>query len=83
MLAPDAVCALLIGDVRKNGRTVPLGLRTIECFLDVGFETEEIVVKPQHKDRSSEFYVGRHAGNLLLAHEYLVILRNEVPSKSV
>lgn len=76
-LRPDGVCAILIGDVRKRGKTVPLGLRTLDSFLAIGFEVDDIVVKTQHRDRSSEFYMGRSNGRLLLAHEYLFILRNK------
>lgn len=75
VLCTGGICAVLIGDVRKHGRTTPLGFRTLEDFLSVGFELDTIVVKTQHRDRSSEFYVSRSAGNLLMAHEYLFALK--------
>ncbi len=78
-LSADGICGVLIGDVRKSGKTVPLGLKTLEAFLAEGFALESIVVKMQHKDRSSEFYVRRSSNTLLLAHEYLFILRNVQP----
>ena len=72
-LSSTNVCALLIGDVRRNGHIIPLGTLTLRAFLDVGFELDEIIIKTQHRDRSSEFYFAS-AGGYLLAHEYLYIL---------
>lgn len=76
-LAPDGVCAVLIGDVKKKGITEPLGLRTLDCFLNEDFSLESIIVKKQHRDRSSEFYFRKDNTGLLMAHEYLFILRNK------
>lgn len=75
VLAPGGVCAILIGDVRRNGTTFPLGLKTLQTFLNASFSLEHIVVKTQHRDRSSEFYVNGRTRSLLMAHEYLFILR--------
>lgn len=75
MLSPDGVSAVLIGDVRKRGVLVPLGLMTMSSFLEEGFQIDDIIVKTQHRDRSSEFYARRNAGRLLMAHEYLFVLR--------
>ena len=73
-LTPDSVCAVLIGDVRRSGRIVPLGALTLYAFLGVGFQLDEIIVKTQHRDRSSEFYF-LSANGYLLAHEYLYIFK--------
>ncbi len=75
VLSDGGVCAVLIGDVRKHGKFVPLGYMTLQTFLAQGFEIESIVIKTQHKDRSSEFYMGHQQKMLLFAHEYLYILR--------
>lgn len=77
ILPVDGICALLIGDVCKNGKTIPLGFRALGIFEEEGFEISHIVVKIQHKDRSSEFYVGSTNTRLLLAHEYLLIMRRK------
>jgi hypothetical protein len=82
VLVPGGVLAVLIGDVRKNKKTVPLGLGTLNTFLTEGFEVEEIVVKSQHRDRSSEFYFKRHGDHLRFAHEYLFILRKSDDSQA-
>lgn len=77
VLCGGGVCAVLIGDVRKHGRTTPLGFRTLDSFLSVGFRLDTIVVKTQHRDRSSEFYVNHKVGDLLMAHEYLFLLKKQ------
>ena len=73
-LAADNVCAVLMGDVRRNGRVIPLGAWTLDAFLGVGFQLREVIVKTQNRDRSSEFYYSSPNG-YLLAHEYLYILK--------
>ena len=75
LLKPDGLCALLMGDVRKDGRLVPLGQETMDQFKKAKFELQDIIIKVQHRDRSSEFYVRSDSGRMLLAHEYLFILR--------
>ena len=74
MLAPSGVLAVLIGDVPKKGRTVFLGKRTLDCLLEEGFELKDLIIKSQHRDRSSEFYFGKQTSGLLMAHEYLFVL---------
>ena len=76
VLRPHGVCALLIGDACRRGRTIPLGFNMLGVFQNEGFDINHIVVKTQHKDRSSEFYVRTGYRGLLLAHEYLLIMRS-------
>ena len=73
-LKPGGICAVLMGDVRKAGHLIPLGYQTLIQFLKAPFELQDIIVKAQHRDRSSEFYV-RNDKQLLLSHEYLFILK--------
>jgi len=70
-------CVILIGDVRKNGKIIPLGFKLMERFLRENFELEEIIIKHQHKDESTEFYSGKKFLNYyyLIAHEYLFIFK--------
>ena len=75
VLKPDGCCALLMGDVRKDGRLVPLGYETMGQFVKAKFELQDIIIKVQHRDRSTEFYVRSDSGRILLSHEYLFILR--------
>jgi DNA modification methylase len=37
VLKQGKVCAVMIGDLRKYGKVVPLGFRVMECFLKAGF----------------------------------------------
>ena len=73
-LSPQNACAVLVGDVRRDGHIVPLGARVLDTFLSVGYQLQEIVIKTQHRDRSSEFYISS-ADVYLLAHEYLYIFK--------
>jgi len=75
-LASDAVCAVLIGDVRRAGDLEPLGFRTMNEFVGEGFALENIIVKLQHRDRSSEFYFHHPGTSLLMTHEYLFVFKN-------
>ncbi len=74
VLEAGGFCAVLMGDVRKEGRLVPLGYETLNQFVKAKFELRDIIVKVQHRDRSSEFYA-RSNKQLLLSHEYLFIMR--------
>ena len=80
-LASENYCAVLIGDVRKNGSIVPLGARVLDVFLNVGFQLDDIIIKTQNRDRSSEFYLSSTKHHLL-AHEYLYILKWPHPEKT-
>ena len=80
-LKPDGFCAVLMGDVRKAGRLIPLAHETLNGFLKAQFELQDIIIKIQHRDRSSEFYA-HNSKHLLLAHEYLFVLRAPITPKT-
>lgn len=73
---PEGVCTVLMGDTRKRGNVVPLGMRTLGVFQEAGFDLKEIVIKAQHNTRMEGTWAPRAAERnfLLLAHEYLFIL---------
>jgi methylase of polypeptide subunit release factors len=73
LLKPGGRCAVLIGDVRKNGKTTPLGFKVMERFQRARFEVEEIIIKEQHRDESTEFYFNKNSVNYRLAHEYIFV----------
>jgi DNA modification methylase len=75
ILAPDGICAVLIGDIRKNKKIIPLGFKVLNSFLIEGFDIENIIIKTQHRDKSSEFWVGHKSNLILMAHEYLLIMK--------
>lgn len=73
VLKKGKICAIMIGDTRKNGYIVPLGFNTMESFLNTGFILKEIVIKEQHNCKSSNYWVKKYYSFLLLAHEYIFI----------
>ncbi len=75
VLKPGRHCAYMIGDVRRHGKLFPLGFKSMEVFCSVGFELKEIVIKEQHNCRSSDYWESKDNSFLLLAHEYIFILR--------
>lgn len=68
-------CAVMMGDIRKNGRVVPLGFCVMECFLRVGFLNKEIIIKEQHKCRATDYWTKQSNTFLLLAHEYIFVFQ--------
>ncbi|KWT78209.1 TRM11 family SAM-dependent methyltransferase [Candidatus Magnetominusculus xianensis] len=79
VLKSHGCCAILIGDMRKNKNVIPLGFRTIERFLNEGFELKDLVIKRQHNCKTTGFwYTNSIKYNfLLLAHEYLAIFKKK------
>ena len=75
VLKSGKMCAVMIGDIRKNGKVVPLGFRVMECFLESGFTNKEIIIKKQHNCRSSDYWKKQNGHFLLLAHEYIFIFQ--------
>jgi len=75
LLKKGGICGLLIGDVRKDSELIPLGFKVANEFLEKGFTIRDLVVKIQHKDRSTEFYHSKNLPYYLLNHEYLFIFR--------
>jgi len=75
VLKPGGKCAILIGDTRKAKHVVPIGFKTINVFLGAGFRLKELVIKRQHKCKTTGFWYEKSIKNnfLLLAHEYLPI----------
>lgn len=75
VLKKGKVCAVMIGDMRKYGKVVPLGFRVMECFLKVGFWSKEIIIKEQHNCRSTEYWEKQDNNFMLLAHEYIFVFQ--------
>lgn len=68
-------CAVMIGDMRKHGKVIPLGFRVMECFLQAGFSNKEIIIKEQHNCRSTDYWEKQNNNFLLLAHEYIFVFQ--------
>lgn len=77
VLAPGGRCALLIGDLRRQGHVVPLGFAAIQAIRREGLVLEDLIIKRQHHTRMAGSWSGISAqrGFLLLAHEYLAVFR--------
>lgn len=75
VLKPNGHCAILIGDIRKKGTLHTLGFDTLALFRSVGFSVEDIIVKTQSKDRSTEFFYKSQGLRFRLAHEYLFVFK--------
>ena len=75
VLKKRKMCAVMIGDIRKNSKVVPLGFRVMECFLQAGFSNKEIIIKEQHNCRSTDYWKKQDNNFLLLAHEYIFVFQ--------
>lgn len=75
VLKKGKICAVMIGDIRKNGKVVPLGFKTMECFIHAGFSIKEIIVKQQHNCKSTDYWKEKNSSFLLLAHEYIFVFQ--------
>jgi len=74
LVADNGICAVLIGDTKKNKRVVPLGFLVKERFEQENFQLRDIIIKVQHRDSSTRFwYTKRKKIDYLMAHEYLFI----------
>ena len=75
VLKKGKMCAVMIGDVSKYGKVIPLGFRMMECFLKAGFANKEIIIKEQHNCRSAYYWETKNNKFLLLAHEYIFVFQ--------
>lgn len=75
VLKRGKICAVMIGDMRKQGKVIPLGFELMNCFIEVGFSSKEIIIKEQHNCRSTEKWKNREKEFLMLAHEYIFVFQ--------
>lgn len=75
VLKRGKMCAVMMGDIRKNRKVIPLGFRMMECFLQAGFVNKEIIIKEQHNCRSACYWENQMNDFLLLAHEYIFVFQ--------
>ena len=75
VLKKGKMCAVMIGDIRKYGKVIPLGFRMMECFLQAGFSNKEIIIKEQHNCLSTDYWKEQKREFLLLAHEYIFVFQ--------
>lgn len=75
VLKNSKICAIMMGDIRRYGKIIPLGFRVMECFLRAGFKNKEIIIKEQHNCKSNTYWKGQYNNFLLLAHEYIFVFQ--------
>ena len=75
VLKKGKMCAVMIGDIRKYGKVIPLGFHAMECFLKAGFSNKEIIIKKQHNCSSTAYWERQNNNLLLLAHEYIFVFQ--------
>lgn len=76
VLKKGKICAILMGDMRKNGHVIPLGFQVLQIFTGTGFRMREIIIKEQHNCRATGFWKANSIryNFFLLAHEYLFVM---------
>ncbi len=77
-LRPGGTMAIMVGDIRRNKRVVPLGFKVFELCLKNELILKEIVIKIQHNCSSTEKWlpVAKRMNFLLLMHEYIFVFTN-------
>ena len=77
VLKKGRFCAILMGDMRKNGMVQPLAFETMRIFEMAGFKTKEIIIKEQHNCKATGYWKTNSIkyNFLLLAHEYLFVFK--------
>lgn len=75
VLKDKSYCAILIGDIRRNGLIMPVGLNLMDLFLKHGFLLKEIIIKEQHNCKSTDKWeqIAKKRNFLLIKHEYIFI----------
>ncbi len=56
VLKKQGICAFMIGDIRQEGYVLPMGMQSMQKFVDAGFRLKEIIIKEQHNCRSSDYW---------------------------
>lgn len=74
VLKKQGICVFMIGDIRKKGYVLPLGMSSMQKFVDAGFKLKEIIIREQHNCKASEYWDNIEKTFLMLAHEYIFVL---------
>ena len=74
VLKKKGICTFMIGDIRRKGYVLPLGMSAMQKFIDAGLRLKEIIIKEQHNCRSTDYWNKRERKFLMLTHEYIFIL---------
>lgn len=77
-LKPGGIFALLVGDIRRKGKLIPLGFLLKNAFVECGYELREIIIKTQNQDQSSNLWANNGNLKFRIAHEYLLVFSNPI-----
>lgn len=77
VLKKDKFCAVLMGDTRQKGYTIPLSFDVMHIFEDAGFKLKEMIIKEQHNCRATGYWKTNSVkyNFLLIAHEHLFVFK--------
>lgn len=78
VLRPNGFIAMMMGDIRRNGRYIPLGYHSLDLILRRGFVLKEHVIKLQWNCSSTPKWVGKRSF-LKIQHEHLFIAQKQRP----
>lgn len=53
VLKSNHICAIMVGDIRKEGILIPLGFYVMNIFKQQGFILKDIIIKEQHNCKST------------------------------
>ena len=77
VLKKRGICAFMMGDIRKKGYVVPLGMNSMQKFVNAGFKVKEIIIKEQHNCKTTEYWDNIKKTFLMLDHEYVFVLEKQ------
>lgn len=77
VLKPGRYAAVLMGDTRRKQLYVPLAYRTMQAFLDAGFDLKEDIIKRQWNCQATPFWQSQSTkfNFHLIMHEHLFVFR--------
>lgn len=79
VLRKDKFCAIIVGDIRKNGYIEPLGFKIMNIFQQVGFKLKEVIIKEQSNNSNEKWIeIAKKKNFLLIRHEYIFIFKKVV-----
>lgn len=75
VLKNNKFCVILMGDIRKKGKIIPLAHQIMNIFKEEKFKLKEIIIKKQHNCKRSKYWEDKSLkyNFLLIEHEYLFV----------
>lgn len=77
VLKPNSYCAIVVGDVRRQGNYIPLAFSIMQLFINNCFILKEDIIKIQHNCSETNKWIekAKKYNFHLIMHEHLFILR--------